>query len=91
MTESSQHEWDRREDRSEGIISYHRAAGESPFVYLLSTRLLGIHLGTRGAMEMCVMTALQPRYREGTEGRSGLDEISRTCEVCDVDESLCNL
>jgi len=40
---------------------------------------------------MCVMTALQPRYREGTEGRSGLDEISRTCEVCDVDESLCNL
>jgi len=30
-------------------------------------------------------------YREGPEGRNGLDECSPTCEVCDVDESMCNL
>lgn len=91
MTESSQHRWDRREDRYEGIINCLRAVGESPFVHPLSIQLLGIHLGTRGAMEMCVMTALQPGYREGPEGWNGLDEIWQTCEVCDLDESLCNL
>ena len=37
------------------------------------------------------MTAIAGIVIEGLGGRKGLEDFSPTREVCDVDESMCNL